>query len=57
VGTAYIVELIFAVAGLVPQQRLAALLVWRFLKSGGRKMLRMMNHPARAESHQHFMRS
>jgi uncharacterized membrane protein YraQ (UPF0718 family) len=72
---AYIVELIFGVAGLVPQQRsaqiveayiawnyttwlnivflgLAALLVWRFLKTGGPKMLWMMNQPASAEAHQ-----
>jgi len=27
---------------------LAALLVWRFLKTGGREMLRMMNRPAGA---------
>jgi hypothetical protein len=73
---AYIVELIFGVAGLVPQQRsaqiveahitwnyttwlniaflgLAALLVWRFLKTGGPEMLRMMNKPVPAEAHQH----
>src|ERR1700730_3316233 len=73
---AYIVELIFGVAGLVPQQRsaqiveahitwnyttwlnivflgLAALLVLRFLKTGGPEMLRMMNQPAQAETHQH----
>ena len=30
---------------------LAALLVWRFLKTGGPAMLRMMNQPARAEAH------
>jgi uncharacterized membrane protein YraQ (UPF0718 family) len=76
VGAAYVVELILAVAGLVPQQRsaqvietqiawnyttwlnivflgLAALLVWRFLKTGGPQMLRMMNQPAPAEAHQH----
>ena len=75
-GTAYIVELIFGVAGLVPQQRsaqileahiawnyttwlniaflgLAVLLVWRFLKTGGPEMLRMMSQPAQAETHQH----
>ena len=75
-GAAYIVELIFGVAGLVPQQHsaqivephitwnyttwlnttflfLAALLVWRFLKTGGPAMLRMMNKPAPAEAHQH----
>jgi uncharacterized protein len=73
---AYIVELIFGIAGLVPQQRsaqiveahitwnyttwlnvvflgLAALLVWRFLETGGPEMLRMMNSPAEAETHQH----
>ena len=71
-GAAYIVELIFGVAGLVPQQRsaqiveahittwlnivflgLAVLLVWRFMKTGGPEMLRMMNKPAPAEAHQH----
>jgi uncharacterized membrane protein YraQ (UPF0718 family) len=75
-GAAYIVELIFGVAGLVPQQRsaqviethitwnyttwlnivflgLAALLVWRFLKTGGPGMLRMMNQTAPAEAQQH----
>ena len=75
-GAAYIVELIFGVAGLVPQQRsaqileahfawnyttwlnivflgLAVLLVWRFLKTGGPEMLRMMNKPVPAETHQH----
>jgi uncharacterized protein len=75
-GAAYIVELIFGVAGLVPQQRaaqivdahitwnyttwlnivflgLAALLVWRFLKTGGPEMLRMMNKPVPADVHQH----
>ncbi len=75
-GAAYIVELIFGVAAMVPQQRsaqiveahitwnyttwlnvvflgLAGLLVWRFLKTGGPKMLRMMNQPAPAEAHQH----
>src|SRR5712675_2694013 len=76
VGGAYVVELIFAAAGLVPQQRsaqiiethitwnyttwlnimflgLAALLVWRFLKTGGPEMLRMMSRPASSETHQH----
>jgi uncharacterized membrane protein YraQ (UPF0718 family) len=71
-GAAYVVEFIFAVAGLVPHQRsapiiethitwnyttwfnivflgLAALLVWRFLKTGGPEMLRMMNRTAPAE--------
>jgi uncharacterized protein len=75
-GAAYMVELIFGVAGLVPQQHsaqivephitwnyttwlnviflfLAALLVWRFLKTGGPAMLRMMNKPAPAEAHRH----
>jgi hypothetical protein len=75
-GTAYVVELIFGIAGLVPQHRsaqiveahitwnyttwlnivflgLAALLVWRFLKTGGPEMLRMMNKPAPAQAHQH----
>ena len=73
---AYVVELIFSVAGLLPQQRsaeiveahitwnyttwlnivflgLAALLVWRFLKTGGPAMLRMMNQPAPAEAYYH----
>jgi uncharacterized membrane protein YraQ (UPF0718 family) len=76
VGAAYVVELIFAVVGLVPQQRsaqiiethitwnyttwlnivflgLAALLVWRFLKTGGPQMLHMMRQPATAKAHQH----
>jgi uncharacterized membrane protein YraQ (UPF0718 family) len=76
VGAAYGVELIFAVAGRVPQQRsaqvietqiawnyttwlnivflgLAAVMLWRFLKTGGPQMLRMMNQPAPAEAHQH----
>jgi uncharacterized membrane protein YraQ (UPF0718 family) len=75
-GAAYIVELIFGIAGLVPQHRsvqiveahitwnyttwlnivflcLAALLVSRFLKTGGPEMLRMMNKPVPAEAHQH----
>jgi uncharacterized membrane protein YraQ (UPF0718 family) len=75
-GAAYILELVFGVAGLVPQQRLAqivethltwnyttwlnivflglaAVLVWRFLKTGGPEMLRMMNQPTPAEAHQH----
>jgi len=74
-GAAYILELVFGVAGLVPPQRsaqivearltcsyttwlnivflgLAALLVWRFLKTGGPEMLRMMNQPAPAEAPQ-----
>jgi uncharacterized membrane protein YraQ (UPF0718 family) len=76
VGAAYVVELIFAAAGLMPQQRsaqiiethitwnyttwlnivflgLAALLVWRFLKTGGPQMLRMMSRPTSSEAHQH----
>jgi uncharacterized membrane protein YraQ (UPF0718 family) len=32
---------------------LAALLVWRFLKTGGPEMLRMMNKPVPADVHQH----
>ena len=75
-GAAYILELAFGVAGLVPQQRsaqivearltwnyttwlnivflgLAALLVWRFLKTGGPAMLRMMNQAAPAEAPHH----
>jgi uncharacterized membrane protein YraQ (UPF0718 family) len=68
-GAAFVVEGIFAVAGLIPPQRqaqvveatiawnyttwlnivflcVAAALVWRFLKTGGPAMLRMMNMPA-----------
>jgi hypothetical protein len=30
---------------------LAALLMWRFLKTGGPEMLRMMNEPPPAEAH------
>jgi hypothetical protein len=75
-GAAYIIELIFGIAGLVPQHRsaqivephitwnyttwlnimflgLAALLVWRFLKTGGPEMLRMMNKPVPAQAPQH----
>ena len=75
-GAAYIVELIFEIAGLVPQHRtaeifeahitwnyttwlnivflgLAALLVWRFLKTSGPDMLRMMNKPVPTQAHQH----
>jgi uncharacterized protein len=75
-GAAYIVELIFGIAGLVPPHRsaqiveahitwnnttwldvvflgLAALLGWRFLKTGGPEMLRMMNKPVSAEAHHH----
>jgi uncharacterized membrane protein YraQ (UPF0718 family) len=73
---AYIVELMFGAAGLVPQQRsaqiveahitwnyttwlnivflgLAAVLVWRFNKTGGPAMLRMMNQPGPTEAHLH----
>jgi hypothetical protein len=32
---------------------LAAVLVWRFLKTGGMGMLRIMNKPAPANAHQH----
>jgi len=76
VSAAYVVEFIFAAAGLLPQQRsaqiiethitwnyttwlnivflgLAALLVWRFLKTGGPQMLRMMSRPTSSEAHQH----
>jgi uncharacterized protein len=75
-GAAYVTEVIFGVAGLVPQQHsaqiveahitwnyttwlnivflgLAALRVWRFLKTGGPEMLRIMNKPAPAEAQQH----
>src|SRR5438309_11134800 len=68
-GAAFVVEGIFAVAGLIPSERqaqvveasitwnyttwlniafliLAALLVWRFLQTGGVAKLRMMNTPA-----------
>jgi hypothetical protein len=31
---------------------LAALLVWRFLRTGGPAMLRMMNEPPPADAHQ-----
>jgi len=36
---------------------LAAPLGWRFLKTGGPEMLRMMNQPAQAEAHQHSLDS
>jgi uncharacterized membrane protein YraQ (UPF0718 family) len=72
-GAALIVELLFGVLGLIPQERratvveasvtwnyttwlnlaflvLAAMLVWRFVRTGGSDMLRMMNAPA--DSHQ-----
>jgi uncharacterized protein len=67
-GAAFIIEALFGLLGLIPQQRnarvveasimwnyttwinlvflmIAALLVWRFLKTGGPDMLRMMNRP------------
>jgi uncharacterized membrane protein YraQ (UPF0718 family) len=73
-GAAYILELIFGFAGLVPQQRaaqiveshitwnyttwlnivflaLALVLLWRFLKTGGPEMLRMMNEPGHDDHH------
>ena len=75
-GAAFVVEAVFAVLGLVPQQRearvaeasitwnyttwlnivflaVAALLVWRFLKTGGPDMLRMMNRPMHGHAHGH----
>ena len=73
-GAAYVIEVIFGVAGLVPRQHsaqiveahitwnyktwlnigflgLAAVLVGRFLKTGGPGMLRMMNEPPPAQAH------
>ena len=73
-GAAYVLELIFGFAGLVPQQRsaqiveshiiwnyttwlnivflaLALVLLWRFLKTGGPEMLRMMNEPGHDDHH------
>jgi len=75
-GAAFVVEAVFTVLGLVPQQRearvaeasitwnyttwlnivflaVAALLVWRFLKTGGPDMLRMMNRPMHGHAHGH----
>jgi uncharacterized protein len=75
-GAALVVEGVFAVLGLIPQQRearvveasitwnyttwlnivflvVAALLVWRFLKTGGPDMLRMMNKPMHGPAHVH----
>ena len=75
-GAAYVIEVVFGIAGLVPQHRsaqiveahttwnyttwlnivflgLSAFLLWRFLKTGGPEMLRMMNKPVPAEAHQH----
>ena len=74
-AAAFIVEVLFGLAGFVPRERhalvveaaitwdyttwlniaflvLAAILVWRFFKTGGVDMLRMMNRPARSgEAH------
>jgi hypothetical protein len=36
---------------------LAALLVWRFLRTGGPEMLRMMNKPVRAQSPPAFVKN
>jgi uncharacterized membrane protein YraQ (UPF0718 family) len=75
-GAALVVEGVFAVLGIIPQQRtarvveasitwnyttwlnivflvVAALLVWRFLKTGGPDMLRMMNRPMHGHAHGH----
>jgi uncharacterized protein len=75
-GAAYVIEVVFGIAGLVPQQRsaqivvahitwnyttwlnivffgLAALLVWRFVRTGGPAMLRMMSQPVAAGDHHH----
>ena len=72
----YIVEILFGLAALVPQQRnaqvleasvqwnyttvlsilflaLSAVLVWRFLRTGGPKMLRMMATPTDDAQHGH----
>jgi uncharacterized membrane protein YraQ (UPF0718 family) len=72
-GAALIVELVFGVLGLIPQERratvveasvtwnyttwlnlaflvLAALLIWRFVRTGGARMLRMMNSPSDAHA-------
>jgi uncharacterized membrane protein YraQ (UPF0718 family) len=74
-AAALIVDNVFELLGLVPQQRqarvvetsiswnyttwlnivfliLAAWLAWRFFRTGGPEMLRMMNHPARS-NHAH----
>src|SRR5580704_10636843 len=71
-AAALVAEGLFAVLGLIPQERqarvveasitwnyttwlnigfllLAAILVWRFVKTGGIAMLRMMNRPTRSE--------
>jgi uncharacterized membrane protein YraQ (UPF0718 family) len=75
-GAALLVEGVFAVLGLIPQQRqarvveasitwnyttwlnivflvVAVLLVWRFLRTGGPDMLRMMNRPMHGHAHGH----
>jgi uncharacterized membrane protein YraQ (UPF0718 family) len=78
-GAAFIVEAIFGLLGLIPEQRearvvdatiswnyttwlnlafllLATLLVWRFLQTGGPRMLRMMNTPVDPEHVHHHGR-
>jgi hypothetical protein len=75
-GAALVIELVFDVLGLVPDERnakvveasvtlnyttvlnvvflaLAAVLVWRFVRTGGVSMLRQMNAPAGAHAHAH----
>jgi uncharacterized membrane protein YraQ (UPF0718 family) len=76
-AAALVVEGLFGVLGLIPQERqarvveasitwnyttwlnigfllVAALLVWRFVATGGLEMLRMMNRPATSdEAHHH----
>jgi hypothetical protein len=76
-AAALVVEGLFGVLGLIPQERqarvveasitwnyttwlnigfllLAAILGWRFVKTGGIAMLRMMNRPATSdEAHHH----
>jgi uncharacterized membrane protein YraQ (UPF0718 family) len=78
-AAALIIEILFALLGLIPQERnalvveaslswnyttwlnvvfliLATFLVWRFFRTGGREMLRMMNRPPSspsAASHMH----
>jgi len=72
-GAALVVDLLFGLLGLIPQERnaividaeitwnyttwlnivflgLATALVWRFFKTGGRQMLRMMNAPAHSQA-------
>ena len=76
VGAGYLVELLFGVSGLIPEQRsatvmtegiswnyttwlniafliLAAVLLVRFFRTGGREMLRMMGGSADAGGHSH----